>query len=80
MAAADEDANSNEDGDFASWAAYRKAKKKGEKKKVDDGGPKKVKDKVKGGVHILNDVTKNAGLRKKCNWCDSEYRLLARRP
>ena len=46
--ATDVDVNSNDEGDFAAWTAYRKAKKENGQK-VDDGGAKKGKDKVEGG-------------------------------
>ena len=42
-AAADADANSNGDDDFAAWVAYRKAKKKGARGRVEEGEQKKVK-------------------------------------
>ena len=55
------DANSSGEDDFGAWVAYCKAKKNSEGSRVDDGGAKKVRDKVKVGGRILNGISKKHG-------------------
>ena len=66
--------------DFAKWAAYRKANRKGEKEEADDGGSKTEKDRVGGGSQTPNNINKSTGLRNKCVWRDSEYHLFPKCP
>ena len=49
LTAADVDATSKKKDDFAARAAYRRAEKKGDKKKAEVGGQKKGIVKVQGG-------------------------------
>ena len=76
----DVDKNSNDDDDLATWAAYRKAKERGEKQKAGDGGPKKERGKAKWYGRTLSGTNMNTGLWAQCYRSESEYRLLPKFP
>ena len=75
-AAADVGATSNEHADSAAWVTRRKAKEEGRKKKVEVGGKKKGKVKVKGGGQNLRGSRRNTGLRNRRFPRDNEFHLL----
>ena len=69
------DASSAGETDFEAWAAYRKAKGKGDKKRRGDGVERKSKIKVCGDGQTLNGFNRRTGNRNRRPKSDSERHL-----
>ena len=63
--AADVDATPDNGDDFATWVAFRRAKKQGEKKKKEYRGSRSEKNEADGDGQTLDGVKRRTGLRTR---------------